>query len=62
MTISSAQQPRQQYGLGSFVKKITKREDDLNEINKHRDGSLYNYITDPWGNTVELIYYPEEKN
>ena len=37
-------------------------KDELQEINKHRDGSLYNYITDPWGNTVELIYYPEEKN
>jgi len=37
-------------------------KNDLNEISEHRDGSLYNYVTDPWGNTMELIYYPEEKN
>lgn len=37
-------------------------KDKLRSINKHRDGSLYNYITDPWGNTTELIYYPKEKN
>ncbi len=37
-------------------------KDKLGSINKHRDGSLYNYITDPWGNTAEFIYYPKEKN
>ncbi len=36
--------------------------EDLTDPDRHRDGSMYNYISDPWGNTVELIYYPEEKN
>ena len=36
--------------------------EDLLDPAEHRDGSLYNYIVDPWGNTVELIYYPSEKN
>jgi extradiol dioxygenase family protein len=27
------------------------------EFKKHRDGSRYHYLTDPWGNCVELINY-----
>ena len=27
------------------------------EFKKHRDGSKYHYLTDPWGNCVELINY-----
>mgnify|MGYP003112937725 FL=1 len=44
-----------------FALRVNSQE-DLLEPAEHRDGSLYNYIVDPWGNTVELIYYPSEKN
>ena len=27
------------------------------EFKQHRDGSKYHYLTDPWGNCVELINY-----
>ena len=27
------------------------------EFKQHRDGSNYHYLTDPWGNCVELINY-----
>ena len=27
------------------------------EFKPHRDGSNYHYLTDPWGNCVELINY-----
>ncbi len=27
------------------------------EFSQHRDGSNYHYLTDPWGNCVELINY-----
>ena len=27
---------------------------------KHRDGSVYQYIRDPDGNTIEYVYYPQE--
>ena len=27
------------------------------EFREHRDGSKYHYMTDPWGNCVELIDY-----
>jgi catechol 2,3-dioxygenase-like lactoylglutathione lyase family enzyme len=27
------------------------------EFKEHRDGSKYHYLTDPWGNCVELINY-----
>jgi len=27
------------------------------EFKEHRDGSKYHYLTDPWGNCVELIDY-----
>tara|TARA_Y100000114_G_C11689398_1_gene292788 strand:+ start:64 stop:378 length:315 start_codon:yes stop_codon:yes gene_type:complete len=27
------------------------------EFKQHRDGSNYHYMTDPWGNCVELINY-----
>ena len=27
------------------------------EFKQHRDGSNYYYLTDPWGNCVELINY-----
>ena len=27
------------------------------EFKQHRDGSNYHYLTDPWGNCVELIDY-----
>jgi len=30
------------------------------EINMHRDGSFYTYISDPYGNIIEKIYYPKE--
>jgi catechol 2,3-dioxygenase-like lactoylglutathione lyase family enzyme len=33
---------------------------DGSEIRIHRDGSYYSYQTDPSGNVVERIYYPEE--
>jgi catechol 2,3-dioxygenase-like lactoylglutathione lyase family enzyme len=26
----------------------------------HRDGSVYQYLEDPDGNTIEYIYYPED--
>ena len=40
----------------------TKKEDFPPEgtIIEHRDGSLGCYITDPFGNCVEFIYYGEE--
>ena len=31
------------------------------KINEHRDGSLSVYKQDPWGNSYELIKYPEKK-
>ena len=27
------------------------------QFKQHRDGSNYHYLTDPWGNCVELINY-----
>ena len=27
------------------------------DFKQHRDGSNYHYLTDPWGNYVELINY-----
>jgi len=33
---------------------------DLDDFKKHRDGSAYMYIKDPWDNFIELIYYPEK--
>ena len=27
------------------------------QFKKHRDGSNYHYLSDPWGNCVELINY-----
>ena len=30
---------------------------DKLEFKEHRDGSKYHYLTDPWGNCVELINY-----
>lgn len=27
------------------------------DFKQHRDGSNYHYLTDPWGNCVELINY-----
>ena len=27
------------------------------DFKQHRDGSSYHYLTDPWGNCVELISY-----
>ena len=30
---------------------------DGSEIGTHRDGSMYHYKTDPWGNTREFIKY-----
>ena len=30
---------------------------DKLEFKQHRDGSKYHYLTDPWGNCVELIDY-----
>ena len=28
----------------------------------HRDGSVYKYIEDPDGNTIEYVYYPEKSS
>ena len=33
---------------------------DLDSFKRHRDGSSYMYIKDPWDNFIELIYYPEK--
>ena len=30
------------------------------KIGTHRDGSSYVYLSDPYGNAIEWIYYPQE--
>ena len=32
------------------------------EFKQHRDGSNYHYLTDPWGNCVELINYGRDSS
>ena len=34
---------------------------DGSEVKMHRDGSFYTYESDPFGNVIERIYYPENK-
>jgi len=34
-------------------------EEFLRKARKHRDGSVSRYMTDPDGNAIEWIYYPE---
>ena len=29
----------------------------LSDISTHRDGSSYLYLKDPWGNTIEWVFY-----
>jgi len=31
---------------------------DANDVKEHRDGSSYIYMVDPYGNAIELVYYP----
>ena len=35
--------------------------EDGESVNEHRDGSISVYKQDPWGNSFELIKYPEKK-
>jgi len=42
------------------VEVVTKSYPNL-EFKQHRDGSNYHYLTDPWGNCVELIDYGQKK-
>jgi len=32
------------------------------QVGSHRDGSQYVYLTDPYGNAIEWIHYPKNKN
>ena len=41
---------------------IAFRVDDPPEgFSTHRDGSKFVYLSDPWGNVIEMIYYSEDK-
>ena len=33
---------------------------DKKHIKEHRDGSLYHYKSDPFGNVIEWIYWPNQ--
>ena len=40
-----------------FAVEVNPENFDNLEFKEHRDGSKYHYLTDPWGNCVELINY-----
>lgn len=40
-------------------KKLDELPCDDDAIKRHRDGSQYIYLADPYGNAIEWIYYPE---
>ena len=40
-----------------FAIEVDPENFDNLEFREHRDGSKYHYLSDPWGNCVELINY-----
>ncbi|HIL25852.1 MAG TPA: VOC family protein [Nitrospinaceae bacterium] len=53
LTVASQHPPH----LGFVVEKLS--DIPCNDPAYHRDGSAYLYMTDPDGNTIEFLYYPQ---
>ena len=54
LTISEQHPPH----IAFCVKDTSEFLGPLGKCGTHRDGSKYNYINDPDGNVIELIYWP----